>query len=70
MATTVTWGMQATDLLLPAQTLRTRSRKPIKVEAGSVITEQVHLYPPRIDDPPILISLQILMKQFLSRMQQ
>lgn len=70
MATTISWGMRAVDILLPGQTLRTRSRKPIKVEAGSVITEHIYLYPPHMDDPPILISLPILMKQFLHRTQQ
>lgn len=67
MATAVEWGMQAKDVLLPHQTLRTRSRKPIIVEAGSVSIHQVYLYPPRIDDPPILISLPLLMRQFLNR---
>lgn len=71
MATSVPWGMQAVDILLPHKTLRTRSKEPIIVEPyASVPPRQVMLYPPRIDDPPILISLPLLMHRFLSRVMQ
>ncbi|RXZ77809.1 AraC family transcriptional regulator [Paenibacillaceae bacterium] len=67
MATSVAWGMQAIDFLLPMNTLRTRSRAPIRVEANAVVPHQeVSLYPPKLDDPPILISLPLLMNIFLA----
>jgi len=70
MATSVSWGAQAIDFLLPHKTLRTRSRNPINVKPFSPIPHQdVMLYPPRIDDPPILISLPVLMNSFLERLQ-
>lgn len=69
MATSVAWEMQAKDFLLPQRTLRTRSRAPLFVgPLGELHPQQVKLYPPQPDDPPILISLPVLMNQFLSRM--
>lgn len=68
MATTISWGTNSTDILLPQSTLRTRSRNPIVVnKASRVPFQQVMLYPPRLDDPPILISLPLLMESFLNR---
>ena len=68
MATSVSWEMQAMDFVLPQKTLRTRSKKPVIVESISTIPHQeVLLYPPRLDDPPILISLSVLMNHFLQR---
>lgn len=68
MATSVSWEMQARDFLLPYYTLRTRSRAPIVVEPNKIIPhQQVKLYPPRLDDPPILISLPLLMRRFYRR---
>ncbi len=69
MATSVHWGMKASEILLPHHTLRTRSRTPIVVKPYTPIEgHDVVLYPPRLDDPPILISIPVLMKQFLRRM--
>lgn len=69
MATTVSWGMQAKDFLLPYYTLRTRSREPIVVQPHTTIPhQQVMLFPPKLDDPPILISLPLLMRRFLNRL--
>lgn len=69
MATSIPWGMQAADILLPHTTLRTRSRVPIIVKPDSFVPhQQVMLYTPRLDDPPILISLSLLMSNFLNRM--
>lgn len=66
MATTVSWGMKTADFMLPHATLRTRSKEPIVVKPYSAVTNlQVKLFPPRLDDPPILISLPLLMKRFL-----
>ncbi|MDF2660081.1 MAG: transcriptional regulator, partial [Paenibacillus sp.] len=68
MATSVSWEMQAIDFLLPKTTLRTRSREPIVVKPFAPVPHQeVMLYPPRQDDPPILISLPLLMNNFLNR---
>ncbi|MCR6098003.1 helix-turn-helix transcriptional regulator [Salipaludibacillus agaradhaerens] len=69
MATSVSWGMTSIDYMLPYQTLRTRTKYPITVKPFSSIPHQdVMLYPPKLDDPPILISLPLLMKSFLSRL--
>lgn len=70
MATSVAWKMKTTDFLLPNTTLRTRTRKPIIVGSTPVPHQQVTLYPPRLDDPPILISLPLLMNNFLNQMNQ
>ncbi|MCQ6561195.1 helix-turn-helix domain-containing protein [Paenibacillus mendelii] len=71
MATSVSWGMQAADFLLPHHTLRTRSKEPIIVGPHSYVPhQQVMLYPSRLDDPPILISLPLLMNNFLNRVHQ
>ncbi len=71
MATSVSWGTQAVDFLLPQTTLRTRSKKPIIVGPHSIVPhQQVMLHPPRLDDPPILISLPVLMDRFLTRVAQ
>lgn len=68
MATSVFWGMQAKDILLPQTTLRTRSKEPLIVEScSSVPHQQVTLHAPRLDDPPILISLPLLMNNFLNQ---
>ncbi|MFC4601296.1 helix-turn-helix transcriptional regulator [Cohnella hongkongensis] len=68
MATSVAWNAKAMEILLPHTTLRTRSREPIVVEAGRPVPEQiVTLHPPLPDDPPILISLPLLMDRFLNR---
>lgn len=69
MATSVPWGMQAVDFLLPqSTTLRTRSKEPVIVKPYAR-TPHLHvtLHVPRLDDPPILISLPILMNHFLKR---
>ncbi|NHN30489.1 helix-turn-helix transcriptional regulator [Paenibacillus agricola] len=71
MATSVSWGTQAIDFLLPQRTLRTRSKEPITVLPHTAVPyQQVMLYTPREDDPPILISLSFLMNNFLQRVVQ
>lgn len=70
MATSISWSADAKDTLLPYTTLRTRSREPVVVRAGAPVPfQQVKLYLPRLDDPPILISLSLLMDNFLSKVQ-
>lgn len=71
MATSVSWGMPAADFMLPHTTLRTRSKEPIVVKPYSSVPHQhVRLFPPRLDDPPILISIPLLMKTFLHEVHQ
>ncbi|GGD58154.1 helix-turn-helix transcriptional regulator [Paenibacillus nasutitermitis] len=68
MATSVSWGMKAADFMLTETTLRTRSRNPLFVGPHSIVPhQQVMLHEPRLDDPPILISLPVLMNNFLSK---
>jgi AraC-like DNA-binding protein len=68
MATSVSWGMKAMDFLLPHTTLRARLKEPIIVKPYSSVPRQhVTLHAPRPDDPPILISLLLLMNNFLNR---
>ncbi|ANY76756.1 helix-turn-helix transcriptional regulator [Paenibacillus ihbetae] len=69
MATSVQWGMQAVDVLLTqSTTLRTRSREPIVVTPYTKVPPlEVTLHVPRLDDPPILISLPLLMDHFLKK---
>lgn len=71
MGTSVSWGMQAKDFLLPQATLRTRSRSPITVKPYTPVPfQEVMLHLPQLDDPPILISLPLLMNNFLKRIKQ
>ncbi|MHB1611261.1 MAG: hypothetical protein ACYCT0_06190, partial [Sulfobacillus sp.] len=59
------------DYLIPRTTLRTRSRVPIVVQHDVPVPDQiVTLFPPRLDDPPILISLPVLMDRFLRRLSE
>jgi AraC family transcriptional regulator len=68
MATSISWGMRAMDFLLPQTTLRTRSKEPIIVEPYlSVPHQEVTLHVPYLDDPPILISLPLLMNNFINQ---
>jgi AraC family transcriptional regulator len=68
MATSISWGMKATEILLPQTTLRTRSREPFVVQPYAAVPyQEVTLHVPRLDDPPILISLPLLMNNFLNR---
>jgi len=65
LATTVSWDMRTRDLLLPDMTLRARSATPIVVRPGERTPHQeLTLRPPRFDDPPILVSLPLLMRLF------
>jgi len=68
MATSVSWGSQTVDFILPHSTLRTRAKDPIVIESDKPVPfQKVMLYTPRLDDPPILISLPLLMGRFLNR---
>ncbi|GAX90092.1 AraC family transcriptional regulator [Effusibacillus lacus] len=69
MATSVSWGMQAMDFLLPHSTLRAKIEEPIVDEPLSSKPHnlRVVLRAPRLDDPPILISIPLLMKSYLNK---
>ncbi|MDR7313845.1 helix-turn-helix transcriptional regulator [Brevibacillus nitrificans] len=68
MATSVLWEMQAAEILLPHTTLRTRSKESIVVSSGAIVPHRdAWLYPPAPDDPPILISLPLLVNNFLTK---
>lgn len=67
MTTAISWETKATDILLPYTTLRDRSIDPIIVQNGIPLYQHdITLRGPRIDDPPILISLPLLMRKFLN----
>ncbi|UFT99533.1 AraC family transcriptional regulator [Radiobacillus kanasensis] len=68
MATAVFWEMKTHEILVPHQTLRAKVNHPIIVGSEMAIPQQrLLLRRPRLDDPPILISLPLLMKNFLNR---
>ena len=68
MATAVSFEMTTKEILVPQQTLRAKIDHPINVVPRTVISQQrLILRSPRLDDPPILISLPLLMKNFLAR---
>jgi len=67
MATSVSSEMQSLDILLPHHTLRTRFHEPIFIGSNHErIYREVALYPPNVNDPPILISLPLLMQRFMA----
>lgn len=69
MATSILWEMKSNDVLLPEKTLRFRSHQPIIMkDCFSVPLQHVMLRPPLLDDPPILVSLPLLMEVFLKEM--
>lgn len=68
MATALSWEMKSSEILVPHQTLRAKVDHPIIVGANKDIPHQrLILRGPRLDDPPILISLPVLMKNFLKK---
>lgn len=69
MATAIPWKTETIDILLPYSTLRARSMHPIIVENNiSIPTQNLTLHGPKLDDPPILISLPLLMNNFMHTM--
>ena len=68
MATSISWGMQSKEILLPQTTLRGRLMDPVIVRPWTETPPlKLTLHGPRLDDPPILISLPLLMNNFLNR---
>ncbi|MBO0992731.1 AraC family transcriptional regulator [Bacillus sp. SD088] len=68
MATALSWEMKSSEILVPHQTLRAKIEHPIIVGANKAIPHQrLILRGPRLDDPPILISLPLLMENFLKQ---
>jgi len=71
MVTAVSWEMGMTDILLPHTTLRAKSKQAVIVKPNVITPHQkLTLRGPRLDDPPILISLPVLMQKFLTRVSQ
>ncbi|WP_425457008.1 hypothetical protein [Cohnella terricola] len=71
MATAIPWESKERDFLLHHASLRTRSHKPLIVNPnGRVEHQMVMLHEPRQDDTPILVSLPLLMNNFLKRVGQ
>lgn len=68
MATAVSWEMKINEILVPQQTLRAKAEQPVIVGSEMVPSQQrLLLRGPRLDDPPILISLPLLIRNFLNR---
>lgn len=68
MATAITWEVRSNEILVPNQTLRAKADTPITVNSKIEIPKQnLSLRGPHLDDPPILVSLPLLMKNFLNR---
>ncbi|WP_244516718.1 AraC family transcriptional regulator [Alkalicoccus daliensis] len=68
MAAAVQWDMNIDELLVPHETLRAKADHPIQVAAGKeLLPQSLHLRGPILGDPPILISLPLLIKNYLSR---
>lgn len=68
MATAVYWEMKTNEILVPEQLLRAIAEEPIIVGSDIVTPQQrLLLRKPYFDDPPILISLPLLMRNFLNR---
>lgn len=68
MATSVAWSSSTVEMLLPHSTLRSWAREALVVKPGSKVPyQQIKLQPPRLDDPPILISLPVLMNHYVNR---
>ncbi|MFA1821084.1 helix-turn-helix domain-containing protein [Virgibacillus oceani] len=71
MATAVTWEMETTDMLLPHTNLRAKSEHAVTVNPNAITgRQQLTLREPRLDDPPILISLPLLIQNFFTRVSQ
>ncbi|SFL35132.1 AraC-type DNA-binding protein [Gracilibacillus orientalis] len=67
LATTVNMGMNSSEILLTESTLRAKLKQPIIVQPHQESPQlNVTLRPPLIDDPPVLISIAVLMQQYLS----
>ncbi|QGH35522.1 helix-turn-helix domain-containing protein [Gracilibacillus salitolerans] len=67
LSTTVITGMNNSEILLTESTLRAKLEEPVIVQPHQETPQlNVSLRPPRIDDPPVLISIAVLMQQYLS----
>lgn len=68
MAAVVSLEMTTKEILVPQRNLHTKVDHPINVAPKTVLSQQrLILRKPRLEDPPILISLPLLMKNFLAR---
>lgn len=67
-STSVPWGMNAHSFLIPHKTLRYKPTGPILVNGNEQLPHQdLLLRSAQLDDPPILVSIPRLMKNFLQR---
>ncbi|WP_018933110.1 helix-turn-helix domain-containing protein [Gracilibacillus lacisalsi] len=67
LSTTVNTGMNSSEILLTESTLRAKLEEPVIVQPHHETPQlNVTLRPPRIDDPPVLISIAVLMQQYIS----
>jgi len=67
-STSVPWGMDAPSFLIPHKTLRYKPTGPLLIKENEQIPHQdLLLRSAQLDDPPILISIPKLMKNFLQR---
>lgn len=68
MSTALSWEMNEADILLPYKTLRAKADQPVMMDEKDTVIKRKLIYrPPRFNEPPILISLPLLMKVFLSK---
>lgn len=68
MATAISWEMDSKKILIPQETLRARHPYPICIDGKRSLPEtRLIMRKPEITDPPILISLPLLMKHFLQQ---
>lgn len=68
LTTAILWEMKDKEILVPYRTLRAKSDQAIHVKPGGITPHQrLTLREPRLDDPPILVSLPLLMNSFLNR---
>lgn len=68
MATAISWEMDHREILIPSQTLRAKIDTPIIVQMTTPpLKQHLTLRKAKLDDPPILISLPLLMKNYLNR---
>lgn len=68
MAAAFSWGNKADAYLLPKNSLRGATADPIKVSGGTFGGESdLVLRPPEATDPPILISLPLLLEEMIKK---
>lgn len=68
LTTSISMEMGSTAMLLTEKTLRAKLDQPVIVNGFDPVSPiKLTLRPPKIDDPPILTSVQVLMQRYLTR---